>query len=97
MTNACNNCHRTPLETELIPAAIVKSKHRKLYYNLKTVTLAVTVSLCSDCKKCLLSDKKPNATTYWPAMLWAFLTSEPLSQNITHLTLEGKWAYLPCE
>jgi hypothetical protein len=49
------------------------------------------------CKIYLLNDKKPNPATYWPAMIWCFLTSQASSDNIMQLTVEEKWAFLPSQ
>ena len=92
----CNNCHRVRVETQSISASELRKKHAKLYFNMGTLSTS-EVSLCQLCKQYLLSDKKANATTYWPAMFWAFLTSRQLSNDVVHLTLEEKWGYLPSQ
>jgi predicted GIY-YIG superfamily endonuclease len=96
MRNVCNNCHRVGVETNVFSSTAFKNKQRKMYYRLPKSTRSM-ISLCTHCATYLLSNGKPKAISYWPVMIWSFLTSQGSLEAVLELTLEEKWAFIPKE
>lgn len=92
---SCDNCRRAGRDIHLTEyrRSRLRGKNKRCYFAVDTNNGCSSMHLCGCCDRYLLEGSN-DATDYWPAMIYCFLSHKSLPDTVD-LSFVTKWSYIP--